>query len=112
MKDQGYSYKKNFISHFPFYVEKDKLIELNKQVSIRDNFPFENLYYNYFKMDGVPLGNLKSGHYSSKDQTINNKALILNHDEIGFIKQPWIINLLYKLFPNQSKFEIPKFFKV
>jgi hypothetical protein len=106
LKDRGSQCNKNYIAHFPFLVNSEKLKILNEEFDLRrNNHPFENLYYNYFEIEGEPLLNLKSGHYFPEDHQINNKAKILNHDEKGYIYQPWIITLLYKLFPKPSRFE-------
>jgi len=108
LKDNQLPYSKNFIAHYPFFIESDKIKEIHKKFNLTNKYPFENLYYNYFKENGEYIKNYKSGHYYAEDDSINSKAKILNHDEMGFIYQPWIINLLYKLFPEPSKYEISR----
>jgi hypothetical protein len=108
LKDNQLPYTKNFIAHYPFFVESDKLKEVHNKVDLTLGYPFENIFYNFLREKGEFIKSYKSGHYTVKDNDINSKAKILNHDELGFICQPWIINLLYKLFPNQSKYEKPR----
>jgi len=94
----------NYVCHTPFYLNSKKLKELSKIYSLK--YPMETFYGNYFNIEAKPLNKFRSGHYTIKDSLLIREAKILNHDENGYICQPWIINLLFKLFPKKSKYEI------
>jgi hypothetical protein len=106
LRDNNLNYMKNFCAHYPFFVETSKLLKLKHSIDVVEKqLPFDYFYFNFFEYEGEPISNLKSGHYQLRDTKINNKAKILNHDELGYIYQPWIINVLYRLFIEPSSFE-------
>jgi hypothetical protein len=104
--NKGFHNINNYAAHFPFRVESEKIQSLSNVINFTEEaFIFEVLYFNYYKSKYEPIDSLKSGHYTPEDIKINPKAKILNHNNAGYIYQPWIINLLYKLFNSQSKYE-------
>ena len=61
----------------------------------------ENLYYNFYEVDSIPIGDFRVGYWGAQDKKITQNTKILNHDEKGFFHHPWIISYLNGAFSNK-----------
>jgi len=99
----------NFCTHAPFYYQSDKLKELHKEFNLtptgEHTIITENAYYNYFDVPCVPVADFRIGYWSKSDKPISKTAKILNHDEKGYVENPWILDFLRVMFPKKSRFE-------
>jgi len=105
LKKNSRQYNINYITHTPFEILSDEFSEIQKIYGEDMPYPYNYLVGNHFQKPSIYLGDFVSGHFSQDDYQLNKKAKILCHDEIGYLYQPWIINLLYQLFPKSSRFE-------
>ena len=109
--------KLNTVVHCPYWYQSEKIEEINKKISFTPygdkSVVFEVLYFNYF--DYFTLFSKKAkgfrvGCYNTKNEKIIREklkdAIIFNHDENGFRKNPWIIDILKNKFPEKCLGEI------
>lgn len=100
----------NFASHTPMYFESDKLKELNKIFPIYREYEqnaalIEVAYYNYYGIDGELADNIRAGFWYDISTGDVKTAKILNHDERGFLNNPWILGFLSEHLPTKSPVE-------
>jgi len=105
LKEMGIAQNNNYVTHAPFGFNSKKLLDLHRKVDLSRQIIIENYYYNFYGIEGEPIGDYRSGHYKPEDIQVNKKAKFLNHDEAGYIYHMWILDLLLKLFPKKSRFE-------
>lgn len=110
LKKLNKPYTRNFCTHTPFYYQSDKLFELNKKFDLvtsgAHTIILENAYYNYFGVPSIDVSNFRIGYWGVSNKNIDPDAIILNHDEKGFIQNPWIITILTAKFSNKCRGEI------
>jgi len=111
LKELGKPYTRNYAAHTPMYFESAKLFELN------DVFPLvreyqekssivEVAYYNYFGTNvSAHADQYRLGYWYDNEFGNREIAKVLNHDESGYLKNPWIKTYLDDLFPDKSPLE-------
>jgi len=106
---------RNFCTHAPFFYKGKKIKQLHKEFDLTQTGEFsiitENAYWNYFKKESkeaIPLDNFRQGFWGNhkKEVGLDPSAIILNHDERGFMANTWLLNELTKQFPNKCKGEL------
>jgi hypothetical protein len=110
LKEMGKPYIRNFATHTPFYYQSDKLKELSKVFNLVEvggqSAPVtEVAYYNYFEVNSIPIYDFRIGYWDNKPEGNMQTAKVLNHDEIGFIKNPGILTFLWNMFKNKCPAE-------
>jgi hypothetical protein len=65
----------------------------------------ENAYYNYHEVDCSPIDDFRVGYWGETDKKITADTKILNHDEKGFLHNPWILSFLAGMFNQKCKGE-------
>jgi hypothetical protein len=103
----------NFCTHAPRYYQSNKIHELAKEFALTDQdtgkLNLENLYCNYFldtNQEPELIGDFRVGYWGTwKCQSISPANKILNHDEKGLLKNPWIYSLLVEQFPEKCAAE-------
>ncbi len=112
LKEIGAPYQKNFCTHAPFYYESNKLKELSSLFCMTSTGEYsvvtENAYYNYFGVDSIPLGEFRQGFWGDKPKKFNPdwNTKILNHDERGYLSNPWILTLLREKLSRKCRGEL------
>jgi hypothetical protein len=97
LKEAGYQYHVNFVSHCPFYYETEKIKKIQNKIDLVPVAPtsvvFEVIYFNFFGETGLPAFGFRYGCWG-KVRNLYNGETILNFDENGVEQNPWIISLL------------------
>ncbi len=110
LKDTGKPNNFNFASHVPMLFESKRIKELHKKFNLTSCGDYTTLtslaYFNYFDIEGKPVGDYRVGYWGETDTKIIKNTKILNFDDKGFFHNPWIISYLNGLFPKKSPAEI------
>ncbi len=112
LEEMGKPNNFNFSSHTPMHFSSPKIKELDKKFNITSIGDYTTLttlaYFNYFGIEGKPVGDYRVGYWGESDVKIKKETQILNHDEKGFWHNPWIVSYLNGKFPKKSPIEIKK----
>ena len=99
---------KNFVSHTPHFYETEKIKEIQKVIDLApSDFPsvvFENVYHNYFSEQGLPVGGYRWGCWH-RNCPKPQKEKIINHDEGGSGRNPWLKGYLESKFKEKCRGE-------
>ncbi len=110
LQERGKPNNFNYSAHTPMYFLSPLVKELHEEFNITSIGDYTTLttlaYFNYFGIEGKPVGNYRIGYWGESDAKIKKESKILNHDERGFWHNPWIISYLNGKFPKKSPIEI------
>ena len=106
LKAKGKPYIRNYASHCPMWYESKKLFQLSKLFPMvvkygKESVVTEVAYYNYFKgstgLEDQHSSEFRAGFWYDNNLGDLNRAKVLNHDERGYLANPWIKDYLDKL---------------
>lgn len=115
LKEKNFRNKFNYCNHAPRFYNSNRIKEIHSVFNLTQEynkksfnaFIIENLYFNYFNLDSIPINDFRAAFWDGVDDVpVSENSFILNHNDNGILRNPHIISYLKTEFKEKSKYEL------